>query len=356
VDAARLKKGSMIAFPTNSRYPTGWFQVGWSDELACGEVREVQYFGKQLVFWRGESGELYALDAYCLHNGANLGVRGSVAGEDIRCPWHGWQWDGDGRNTLIPYGDQGCKPNLKIQSWAIRDYYGAIMIWHDLAGREPIWVLPAWAELDSEDFYEPAPDVRYQWRIKAHVQNPAENTVDFVHVKYVHGAGDPPLCREMRYEGHTYSAKTELTYGAGKKSTWMTPNGASTALLDQGLVGLGLAYQRWRAPLTPALLLVTTTPVDDTYCDLFVMMTTERADGEDRPLGLRRAMIDHQRRAVEQDFFTWENMRVLDKPNLTPEETKTWGLFRRWASQFYPETDPRLRDEEVETVVLHMPI
>jgi phenylpropionate dioxygenase-like ring-hydroxylating dioxygenase large terminal subunit len=53
---------------------------------------------------------LHAADAYCLHLGANLGVRGTVAGEDIVCPWHGWQWSGEGCNTLIPDSEQRGDP------------------------------------------------------------------------------------------------------------------------------------------------------------------------------------------------------------------------------------------------------
>jgi nitrite reductase/ring-hydroxylating ferredoxin subunit len=43
------------------------------------------------------------MDAYCLHLGGNIGVGGSVVGDEVRCPWHAWQWRQDGTNSLIPY-------------------------------------------------------------------------------------------------------------------------------------------------------------------------------------------------------------------------------------------------------------
>ena len=45
-----------------------------------------------------------------------MGVGGTVEGEHIVCPWHGWQWRGDGTNALIPYSKIGCKQNVKIKT------------------------------------------------------------------------------------------------------------------------------------------------------------------------------------------------------------------------------------------------
>src|SRR5437868_4557213 len=90
-----------LSFP-GSRYPTGWFQIAWSDDVVEGATKLVHYFGTQIVLWRGKSGTLNATDPYCLHLGGNLGVNGHVAGEDIVCPWHNWHWNGEGRNTCIP--------------------------------------------------------------------------------------------------------------------------------------------------------------------------------------------------------------------------------------------------------------
>ena len=85
-----------------SRYPRGWFQVAWADTIKPGDVVKLHYFGQELVAFRTRSGRLSVLDAYCQHLGAHLGVGGTVEGEDIKCPWHGWQWDTEGCNTAHP--------------------------------------------------------------------------------------------------------------------------------------------------------------------------------------------------------------------------------------------------------------
>ena len=77
--------------------PNGWFIVARSDELAPGEMRPLYAFGRDLVLFRTEGGEARLLDAHCPHLGAHLAVGGRVEGECIRCPFHGWRFDGDVR-------------------------------------------------------------------------------------------------------------------------------------------------------------------------------------------------------------------------------------------------------------------
>jgi len=91
----------------NKRYsfpiPFGWFCVAITADLKVGEVKPLKYFGRELVMFRTESGEPKVLDAFCPHLGAHLGHGGKVVGESIACPFHGWQFDGSGHCTAVPY-------------------------------------------------------------------------------------------------------------------------------------------------------------------------------------------------------------------------------------------------------------
>ncbi len=83
--------------------PYGWFQVGFAGDVSVGTVHPLQYFGRHLVLWRDESGVAHLNDAFCPHLGAHLGHGGKVVGEAIACPFHGWQFNPEGKNTKIPY-------------------------------------------------------------------------------------------------------------------------------------------------------------------------------------------------------------------------------------------------------------
>ena len=99
-DPGARKPEGRFPFPA---YPNGWFRVAYADELAVGQVQALHYFGRDLVAFRDEDGEAFVLDAHCPHLGAHLGVGGKVEGKGIRCPFHAWHWDGQGRCIDIPY-------------------------------------------------------------------------------------------------------------------------------------------------------------------------------------------------------------------------------------------------------------
>ena len=91
------KEGDLLPF-----YPNGWLPVLESSDLKCNQIKPVFAFGNDLVVYRGISGECHVLDAYCPHLGANLGIGGTVEGEEVKCPFHGWQWNGKGECTKVP--------------------------------------------------------------------------------------------------------------------------------------------------------------------------------------------------------------------------------------------------------------
>src|SRR5205814_1093762 len=89
VSLSAMSSDAVILIPSTSpqtqpprhsfpRYPTGWFQVAYSDEIKPGEVKPLVYFGKQLVTFRTASGRLSVLDAVCPHMRAHIGLGGKV--------------------------------------------------------------------------------------------------------------------------------------------------------------------------------------------------------------------------------------------------------------------------------------
>lgn len=334
---------SPLVLSTN-RYPTGWFQVAWSDEVSPGDTHALRYFGRDLVIWRGDSGTLAVAPAHCPHLGAHLGVRGRVEGDEIVCPWHAWHWGVDGANTCIPYSErQTAKENVRLAMFPVREWYGCVLVWHDLDGRAPLWEPPALEGLDGDDRYPFDATMRTKWRVKAHPQLVVENGVDAAHVQYIHGGGEVPEIREITTDGHIWRTVVAAQYGAGKDSTWLTPEGAVEVILQFDLWGIGLGMASWPPELLGGRMITNPTPVDDEYIDLWWCMTTLREPGSDEPTKAARRMMEHQQRTVEQDFFIWENMEVLSAPNFATEEAKYYGAMRRWARQFYPGLDSGTR-------------
>ncbi len=302
-----------------------------------GEVRRLHDFGRELVCFRGESGRAYVLDAHCLHLGGHLGVGGKVKGDEIVCPWHNWHWNGDGSHALIPYSRQKCKPHLRIRSWPAREWYGMLLVWHDLEGRAALWEPPPVPEAESGGFYPFHPHSRALYRVRVHPQMIVENAADPFHVGPVHH-GTETRTTSFELEGHHLHATISTVYGEGRESTWLTPHGPVEASVTYDTYGLGVGFVRFPRDVIESVQITSHTPVDEEYTDYWFMQICRREPGDegDEPTGRAARFLKAQQNLVQQDFFTWENMKYLEAPSFAPEEARDYVALRRWARQFYP--------------------
>jgi len=335
-------------------HPTGWYQIAYSLELVAGDVRPVKYFGEDLVLFRTTDGTVALFDAYCPHIGAHLGHGGIAADGCIQCPWHGWRWGTDGTNVEIPYADKPTK-RVKANSWEVREIDGLVLAWYDALGGPPTWEWPGLPEFKDTDTYYPifphASKAFGQRAIKP--QSPLENTPDYHHFIYVHGAGEAAEPTMWEEDGHYLHAQSKLLMGAGHERTWLTPNGPSQCAIDTEAWGLGIGLARMTFDERIAAHLICCTPVDDTMSELFSTIATTREVGDegDEPTGGARRLIDEQNDQIARDFAIWENQQFVKDPVFVGKEERAYAKFRRWTEQFYPdvsspkaEGDPGVRE------------
>jgi phenylpropionate dioxygenase-like ring-hydroxylating dioxygenase large terminal subunit len=100
-------EGELFAFPR------GLFVILFSDELAPGQVAPMRYLARDFVLFRTETGAPRVLDAFCPHLGAHLGHGGVVEGEELRCPFHAWKFNGTGECSEVPYAKK-IPPRARI--------------------------------------------------------------------------------------------------------------------------------------------------------------------------------------------------------------------------------------------------
>ena len=113
----------------------GWYWAVASRDLKPGQVKGLELLGRQLAIFRGESGKVVAMDAFCPHMGAHF-KEGQVVGDEVRCGFHHWKFNAAGACTELPfknYEDQ-CSVVPKVPSHPVAEKYGMIWIF---AGAEP---------------------------------------------------------------------------------------------------------------------------------------------------------------------------------------------------------------------------
>lgn len=302
--------------------PNGWFAVAWSKDLVDGEVKRARYFGQELVLFRTREGAVHALDAYCPHLGAHLGEGGRVIGETVRCPFHGWQYDGSGRCVAIPYYKDHAPPAAaRVKSWPVVERNRMIFLWHHSADLAPSWEVPVMPEIDDPAWTEPR---LFELEVPVHMQDMAENNCDPVHFHFVHRNAQMP----------------EQTVSYGEDGRFMRVSGNHEAVTSMGTFkvnlerdcwGLGLAAVRMIGiPDAGLLMFSSTSPVDarNTYSRWLFTVTKNLVDlaGEDFIEGLQTG--------VTQDFRIWKNKIHRANPVLCPADTFL-AEFRKWVRQFY---------------------
>lgn len=124
----------------------------WQPIAASADVgdvpRKVKILGEELVLFRDRSGRAGLLYPRCMHRGTSL-YYGRIEAEGIRCCYHGWLFDVQGRCL-----DQPCEPDggrhrdAARQPWyPVEERYGFVFAYLGPLDKKP--VLPRYDNLEN---------------------------------------------------------------------------------------------------------------------------------------------------------------------------------------------------------------
>jgi 5,5'-dehydrodivanillate O-demethylase len=155
-----------------------WQPVFHSDELAPGTARPIRIMGQDYSLYRGETGAPHLVDAECPHRRMKMHA-GWIEGDRIRCFYHGWQFDADGRCTEQPAERPPFCHKVQIGAYPARDYLGFIFCYLGEGAPPPFPRYPAFEGDDlvlTIDTYSRA----------CHFFNNLENAGDKSHIAFAH--------------------------------------------------------------------------------------------------------------------------------------------------------------------------
>ncbi|MEO0030532.1 MAG: hypothetical protein RIS94_290 [Pseudomonadota bacterium] len=158
-----------------------WYVAGWSHDITR-EPQQRMLLGEPVVLYRREDGEPVALEDRCVHRLAPLSL-GRVEGDNIRCLYHGFQFDPAGRCREIP-GQETIPNRACVKTYPVCEKNSWVWVWmgdpdradpariaNSKALDDPAWVLKT-GQIDYEANYELIND----------------NLLDLTHLAYVHAA------------------------------------------------------------------------------------------------------------------------------------------------------------------------
>lgn len=294
-----------------------WQPVFGSSELTSDRPRRIRILGENLILFRDKQGRAGLVAENCCHRGTSL-FFGRIEDDGIRCCYHGWKFDVEGRCLEQPCEvDKGRNRDKVRQPWyPVKEQYGLVYAYMGPAEKKP--VLQRWQHLEDlgadEEIvvrYEsPVGYLNSDYDLKTTNFNwlqAFENTMDAPHLPWLHyqhsgdqfsglpyapGAPVPPYADPTNLVARMIVERTEC--GVKQGATMPGPGGVTVFGANEAVVPNVATIQDF-------VDLAHFVPVDDTHYIVFALWRSKKGVnrgslGEmhgDRPWGAL-SELEHQ--------------------------------------------------------------
>lgn len=158
-----------------------WHPVAGLAEMAERWTYPVRILGEDLVLYKNRSGAFGLIGESCPHRRASLRY-GIPTADGIRCPYHGWKFDGAGRCIEQPNepADSTFKDKVALPGYTVQEMGG--LLWAYL-GPQPAPLIPRYDGFVTEG------TIRHCGRaiVNCNWLQIMENSVDPLHTEWLHG-------------------------------------------------------------------------------------------------------------------------------------------------------------------------
>ncbi len=186
-----------------------------------GDALPVEAAGQPIVVVRGRDGIIRAFHNVCMHRGLKL-VESACNGQLLRCPYHSWAFDLEGRLRATPFFggmDSNEVPGFDPAAHGLRPV--RLALWHDLilvnlSGDAPDfadYVRPLTERWAPYDFSGTVHTKHVEFEIAANWKLIVENFCDTYHLPFVH----PQVNEYSKAEDH-YDVIDGFVVGTGNRT------------------------------------------------------------------------------------------------------------------------------------------
>jgi len=249
-----------------------WWPVGMSKDLK-NKPTFIRLLSEDRVLFRDSKGRPGLLGALCSHRRANLCL-GNVEKEGLRCRYHGWLYDTNGKVLQTPGEppESKFKEDIHHLAYPAQELGGLVFVY---LGPQPAPLLPRFDFLagEGERYSKVTGFANCNWL------QCVENGMDPLHVSFTHTGGFSDLQDEpeMGFEETEWGLVHKAFRPGPKEGTYnyrehvlLMPGisaGGSSARLLEGATGTPPSSARWSIP------------IDDTHT-MMIRITYKPADNE----------------------------------------------------------------------------
>ncbi|MBM2811095.1 MAG: Rieske (2Fe-2S) protein, partial [Chloroflexi bacterium] len=99
-----------------------WHPIAATAQLIENPVKKIRILGEDLVLFKDRQGKLGLIGPRCLHRYVDLQY-GIPEETGLRCPYHGWLYDADGKilETPLEPADSHMKDFLQLRSCHVEE-------------------------------------------------------------------------------------------------------------------------------------------------------------------------------------------------------------------------------------------
>lgn len=201
-----------------------WAAIGTASAVpGPGDARPITFLGQPLLMVRDQAGTLRVFQNVCRHRGMVLVEAPGRIRRAIRCPYHSWCYELDGRLRTTPHvGGPGTNRHDAIDRESLglievrsHEWLGVVFV--NIDGNAPAFedhaaaAMARWAEFDRP--LHTAPDSAFALEVRTNWKLAVENYCESYHLPWVH----PGLNSYSRLEDHYHIEAPGAFSGQGTR-------------------------------------------------------------------------------------------------------------------------------------------
>lgn len=300
-DTARTKTYRRIEVPLPKEGDDGLFTEGWygicaSEDVLPGQVIGSEFLGGRIAIFREENGTPHIVSAYCPHLGSRLD-NGEVVGSNIKCPFHGFEFNGNGGCEST--GILAVEPpeTACIYRFPTAERFGMLFAYN---GDKPLWDLPSFDYPDEELVFI----VKSLGEMALDPMVACANTPDYNHYRYVHNLefDEPDLDKQFVWDHYKFRFKFDGFHWGKKPLSFEAGIDSTTIFFQQGTIDNG-----WFGLLAPFKLLA------PNRTEIFFIVATRKNDNSPEAIEAAKAYaqecLDLETKFFMQDASALEGIQ-----------------------------------------------